>query len=531
MAHLEQLLNLLKVIFYDVESEPSDQDDAGCKNFLEALQTARSDDEALLQKLSTEVTYATMLDIGNLMLAGCDPTYFWQSFNPPTDTILPTQMLNQGSKLVARFSEVNNSRGRSMIILHTDQNLVLYTTNFSMDSANRYFESRTPRHCAKWLRNSPGKRYKRIRKCVTGEVETFSTPILRQNSVESGGSRFPDVIHLGGKWRQPDGMAAAADFRIKTTKIDPPNDFEALTKAFSGFGVDEDSMVSILGKWHSEHLESFRKRTPKFFLEDERLFERWDDHHIACLTKEFLRFKDIVVQWIMHPWERDARLVHEAISKGPQAYGLLIEIACTRSSEELLGARKAYQSLFDQSIEDVASRLEGIKRKLLVALVSSYRYEGLRVNEGIARLEAMTLAIVVKNVDKKNPIEDDGIVRILTTRSKFHLKAVVKYYKKIYGKNIDEDLDTLMSLKETLQCLCNPQSYFSKVLNNAFKDDADENTKEALTRVIMTWSNVDMKEIIEEFDKQYKVPLTQKIEDVALGNYKDFLVSLIRRVA
>ena len=51
MSHLEQLLNLLKVIFYDVESEPSDQDDAGCKNFLEALQTARSDDETLLQKL------------------------------------------------------------------------------------------------------------------------------------------------------------------------------------------------------------------------------------------------------------------------------------------------------------------------------------------------------------------------------------------------------------------------------------------------------------------------------------------------
>ena len=71
-----------------------------------------------------------------------------------------------------------------------------------------------------------------------------------------------------------------------------------------------------------------------------------------------------MVQWIMHPWERDARLVHEAISKGPQAYGLLIEIACTRSLEELLGARKAYQCLFDQSIEDVASRLEGIERKV-----------------------------------------------------------------------------------------------------------------------------------------------------------------------
>ncbi|RVW31948.1 Annexin D4 [Vitis vinifera] len=271
-------------------------------------------------------------------------------------------------------------------------------------------------------------------------------------------------------------------FFVKTTKIDPPNDFEALTKAFSGFGVDEDSMVSILGKWHSEHLESFRKRTPKFFLEDEH----------------------IVVQWIMHPWERDARLVHEAISKGPQAYGLLIEIACTRSSEELLGARKAYQSLFDQSIEDVASRLEGIKRKV----------------------PATSVRMLIRRTQLKMMDSEDS-----NNKEQVPSQAVVKYYKKIYGKNIDEDLDTLMSLKETLQCLCNPQSYFSKVLNNAFKDDADENTKEALTRVIMTWSNVDMKEIIEEFDKQYKVPLTQKIEDVALGNYKDFLVSLIRRVA
>lgn len=68
----------------------------------------------------------------------------------------------------------------------------------------------------------------------------------------------------------------------------------------------------------------------------------------------------------MHPWERDARLAHEAVTKGPQAYGLLIEIACTRSSLDLLGARIAYQSLFDQSIEDVASRIECIERKVSV---------------------------------------------------------------------------------------------------------------------------------------------------------------------
>ena len=46
---------------------------------------------------------------------------------------------------------------------------------------------RTPRHCAKWLRNSSGKRYQRIRICLTGEVETPSSPIRRQ---------APDVKYL-----------------------------------------------------------------------------------------------------------------------------------------------------------------------------------------------------------------------------------------------------------------------------------------------------------------------------------------------
>ena len=41
---------------------------------------------------------------------------------------------------------------------------------------------RTPRHCTKYLWNSPGKRYQMIRICVTGEVETLSSPIRRQNS-------------------------------------------------------------------------------------------------------------------------------------------------------------------------------------------------------------------------------------------------------------------------------------------------------------------------------------------------------------
>uniref|UniRef100_A0A2N9EI85 Annexin n=1 Tax=Fagus sylvatica TaxID=28930 RepID=A0A2N9EI85_FAGSY len=234
-----------------------------------------------------------------------------------------------------------------------------------------------------------------------------------------------------------------------------PDELEALTKAFSGHGIHEQSLISILGKWQPEEKKSFRKGSPHLFIEDERNFERWDDHCVRLLKHEFMRFKNAVVLWTTHPWERDARLAKKALKKGPESYGILIEIACTRSADELLGARRAYHSLFDHSIEeDVASHINGSERK---------------------------------------------------------------------------ELDVDMRLKETVQCLCNPQKYFSKVLDTALTKDADKKIKKALTRVIVTRADTDMKEIKEEYNSQFGAPLSKKIEDTTNGNYKDFLLTLIAR--
>ncbi|XP_068328574.1 annexin D4-like [Pyrus communis] len=308
-------------------------------------------------------------------------------------------------------------------------------------------------------------------------------------------------------------------------------ELQTLTKAFSGLGVDEKALVAILGKSHPEERQSFRKATtPHFFKEDERSFERWDDHHIKLLKHEFLRFKNAVVLWTMHPWERDARLAKEALKKGPESYGILVEITCTRSSEELLGARKAYHSLFDHSIEeDVAYHIDGPEGKLLVALVSSYRYEGTKVKDDTAKSEAKTLVNAIKDVDKRHPNEDDEVIRILSTRSKPHLKEVSKHYKEISGHDIDEDLDHAVRLKETVQCLCTPEKYFSKVLEDSVRTDVHKHTKKGLTRVIVTRAHSDMVEIKEEFENHYGVSLVEKIEETANGNYKDFLLTLLAK--
>ncbi|KAM7265973.1 hypothetical protein ACFE04_003656 [Oxalis oulophora] len=309
---------------------------------------------------------------------------------------------------------------------------------------------------------------------------------------------------------------------------------EALTKAFSGHGIEENALIAILGNSNPEQRKSFRKDSPYFINDDERNLEKWNDNIIHLLEHEFLRFKKAVVLWAMHPWERDARLIKEALveaHQGPHHYGVIVEVACTRSSEQLYGARRAYHSLFDHSIEeDVATHINGSERKLLVALVSAYRYEGSKINEGAAKSEAKTLASAIQSSDTKNPIEDDDVVRILSTRSKPHLLEVYKHYQQISGNTIDEDVGVDSLLGETVQCLSAPYTYFSKVLDRSLKIDANSDNKNALARVITTRADSDISVIDAEYQNLYGgVSLSTKIEEVANGSYKAFLLTLMAR--
>lgn len=70
---------------------------------------------------------------------------------------------------------------------------------------------------------------------------------------------------------------------------------------------------------------------------------------------------------------------------------------------------------------------------------------------------------------------------------------------------------------------------FPQVLEVALRNDVDKNTKKGLTRVIVTRADTDMKEIKEEYRNQYGGSLSNKIEETANGNYKDFLLTLVAR--
>ncbi|KAI3954332.1 hypothetical protein MKW92_002479 [Papaver armeniacum] len=88
-------------------------------------------------------TYAAMLDNGNFVLVGTTSAgYLWESFNHPTDTILPSQILGRVSrlnnKLYSRANDTTFSNGRFRLRIPNDNNFILYPVAFPSLTENRY---------------------------------------------------------------------------------------------------------------------------------------------------------------------------------------------------------------------------------------------------------------------------------------------------------------------------------------------------------------------------------------------------------
>ncbi|XP_042376325.1 annexin D4-like [Zingiber officinale] len=307
-------------------------------------------------------------------------------------------------------------------------------------------------------------------------------------------------------------------------------EFEALTRAFSGLGglgVDESSLVTAISKWRKQPEKRGGFRSASHFFDSKGSFDRCEDTFIRAIEEEFSRFKDVMVEWAMHPWERDARWIHLVLHKD-YPISVIVEIASTRSSDELLGVRKAYHALYHHSIEEeVAYRVKENYSGLLVGLVSAYRYEGSRVDHEMAKSEAKILGNSIKNASKKDPVEDQEVIRILTTRSKAHISLTFKHYKEMFGKSIDKDLVDESCLHEAAQCLESAPKYFSKVIDKAF-EGAHKTGKDALARVIVSRADVDMEEIKKAYQEQYNAKLEDMIVKNTHGNYREALLSLVQ---
>ncbi|ONI20752.1 hypothetical protein PRUPE_2G031900 [Prunus persica] len=299
----------------------------------------------------------------------------------------------------------------------------------------------------------------------------------------------------------------------------PNEDAEALHKACKGWGTDEKAVISILS--HRNAAQRYEIRLAYEGLYHEDLIKRLESE----LSGDF---EKAVYRWILDPTDRYAVLAHVAIKKPETDYNVIVEISSTLSPEELLAVRRAYQLRYKHSLEeDLAAHTTGDIRKLLVALVTTYRYDGGEINAKVAKSEADILHDAIKD----KAFNHEEVIRILSTRSKTQLMATFNRYRDDHGISISKNLlddgadDFQKALHVVIRCLNDPKKYFEKVLRQAIKRAGTD--EDALTRVIVTRAERDLKDIKELYYKKNSVHLEHAVAKETSGDYKAFLVTLL----
>ncbi|KAL0464500.1 UNVERIFIED_CONTAM: Annexin D3 [Sesamum latifolium] len=306
-----------------------------------------------------------------------------------------------------------------------------------------------------------------------------------------------------------------ATLRIPDVVPSPAEDCERLKNAFQGLGTNEKAVIRILGRRNAGQRKKIRETYQQLY----------NKSLIDCLISELSGdFRKAVILWTYDPAERDARLANEALKSRKKSIiqlQVIVEIACASSPHHLVAVRQAYCSLFNCSLEeDIISNVSPPVQKILVSLVSSYRYDKELVDYDIANKEA---AILRKAIEAKK-LDDDEVIRVLSTRNMFQLTQTFLCYKNNYGKSIDQEimacgkgiLESVM--KVVVWCIESPEKHFAEVIRAAIVGLGTD--EDSLTRAIVCRAEIDLMNVRAEYFNANKSSMDNAVIDDT-GDYKD----------
>jgi annexin A7/11 len=207
----------------------------------------------------------------------------------------------------------------------------------------------------------------------------------------------------------------------------------------------------------------------------------------------------------------------------------LIEILC-RTNAEIRAIKAAYETEFKgRSLEkDVVSETSGHFKRLLVSQVNASRDENPNVDQAKAEADAKA----IWEAGEAHIGTDESVFNtVLCTRSYPQLKATFEKYRALTGKGI---VDTITrefsgSIREGLLAIVNycwdPKWFFAERLYKSMKGaGTDDRT---LIRVIVTRSEVDLKDVSKSFHKQYSKFLADFIKGDCSGDYGRLLLAVL----
>jgi annexin A7/11 len=296
-----------------------------------------------------------------------------------------------------------------------------------------------------------------------------------------------------------------------------------LRDAMKGLGTDEDKIIKVLASHDSQQRQQILLTYKTLFGKDlihdlkSELGGNFENAVIAMMTPTILYL---------------ARELRAAMKGAGTDESVLIEILCTRSNEDVKAIKLAYHTEFKRELEhDIASETSGHFKRLLVSECNGNRDHSTNVDLAKAEKDAQELFAAG---EKKFGTDESAFNAVLCSRSHAQLRATFDKYKAVSGKTIEQSIESEMSgtLKEGFLAVTHftrdPQSYFAERLYKSMKGAGTDDS--SLIRLVVTRSEVDLKNVAQAFQRNYKKSLRDFISGDCSGDYRKLLLAVVGNI-
>ncbi|GAB6024230.1 hypothetical protein CHUAL_014236 [Chamberlinius hualienensis] len=303
--------------------------------------------------------------------------------------------------------------------------------------------------------------------------------------------------------------------------FDPKNDAEMLRKAMKGIGTDEATIIRIL-------CNRTAAQRAQIALDYKTLFGK---DLVSNLKSELTgNFEDVICALMVPRATYLARNLHRAMCGIGTAELTLIEILCTSTNAEIRELNNVYKQEFRKPLEsDLRGDTSGYFKRLLVSLNVGNRDENPTINHAKAIGDAQRL---YQAGEARWGTDESVFNSILVSQSFAQLRVVFQEYERLSNRTIEFTLnremsgDLLQGMLAIVKCVRNRCSFFAERLRNSLKGAGTEDS--TLIRIIVSRSEIDLKNIKDDYQRMFGRTLAQDISDDTSGDYKRVLLEIIK---
>ena len=306
------------------------------------------------------------------------------------------------------------------------------------------------------------------------------------------------------------------------SNFNPEQDCQILHNAVHGAGTDERAIINIIVNRNYAQRAEIRRCYKSCYGKD--LIKRLKEDTSG-------NFKDVVAAMFMTPAEFDAMCLYKAMKGLGTHEGVLIEIIGTRTSQQLMEIKDAFQREYNQSLEKwVKGDTSGNFRNLLIALLQCNRSMNPNPDPNMCQQDAQML---YNAGEGRWGTDESTFIRIFANRSPAEMAMINDCYTRLRGKGLLKAIDKEFSgdIKKLLETvvggLVDPAGYFAQRIREAVKGLGTNDSK--LVRVIVSRSEIDLGLIKRAYQTMYGRDMLNDVRSDTSGYYKEILTGLISR--